>query len=422
MVLAEPWKLALLAGVLGAVWVYRKRLAMRWARRFSGPSFLLRFFGPLSTLTMAQMENARREKVAATLLAVASGMLVLALAGPAWPNGHIHLTAAALLMMSGVTIWQILPSEPRQHAPIDPRSIRSLPQPAALQLDSAGPPTGSGGGTPKMLFLTPGGYDPSERRHYQPGDDLRFVDWSATARSGKLVVKLSSPETELNLWLLADGSARTQAGTTARKWNLIVQMCALLARGAALADARVGLALFSGGLDATVAPQVGKQHAERIVATLARWAPRDARSNLPRALAGLLKHVNPRHRGTVFIVSDFGESLPPEFAKIVRMLQERRQKVVAIRVLDPLDEELPDLGTVELENADTGESDLVNTSFAPLRQAYSTAARGLRLQMRQGLQRLSIPIVEIRTTDTPAQLVVVMSRLRQMIRSAASAS
>ncbi len=117
MFFAEPWKLLLAAGVPGALWLFRRHLALAWARRFGSGSMLLRYFRPLSALTAAQMQNAGRQRMAASFLAAAAGMLALALAGPDWPGGRVHLAAAALLTVSGVTVWQVLPGHSGRSGP-----------------------------------------------------------------------------------------------------------------------------------------------------------------------------------------------------------------------------------------------------------------------------------------------------------------
>jgi hypothetical protein len=419
MVLADPAKLLLLTALPAALWLYRKRLAAGWARRFGGGSMLLRYFQPLSALTAAQMRNSGRQKTAGTLLAVATAMLALALAGPEWPGGRVHLAAAALLTVCGVTAWQVLPGAPTV-PPLGPnRSVSGLPYPGSLGLEVPAPPSGAGGGVSRLPFRSPGGYDPTDRREYREGDEVRHIDWSATARAGKLITKLSPVESETNLWLLVDCSASTRAGIATPKRSLMTQLSVLIARAAASGDARFGLALFTRGLEKVIPPQVGKHQASRITLALQQWEVRSSATDIPQALGALVAHLD--KRGTVFLVSDFAEPLSPEFERSAATLRERRQKLVVVRVSDPLDEELPDIGPVRIENPETGESEVVNTSDAKFRESYRAAARELQAELRRRLTRLGVPLIEMRTTDPSHRLVERMSRLRQEIRAAVSA-
>ncbi len=418
MIFTEPWKLLLAAGIPGALWLFRRHLALAWARRFGSGSMLLRYFRPLSALTAAQMQNAGRQRVAATFLAAAAAMLALALAGPDWPGGRVQLAAAALLTVSGVTVWQVLPGQPTLPPLGEKRTTAHLPYPASLGLISESLPSGSGGGVSRLPFRTPGGYDPTDRREYREGDELRTMDWNATARAGRHIVKLSPMETECNLWLLVDCSASTRAGIATPKRSLMTQLSVLIARAAASSDARFGLALFTEGLEKVVPPQFGKHQASRVAYALQKWEALSTATDIPRALVALASRID--KRGTVFLVSDFAEPLPAEFEQAVEVLRNRRQKLVAVRVADPLDEELPDVGPVRVENPETGEAELINTSDPKFRKDYKEAAREIHAELRVRLGRLGVPLIEMKTTDTPHRMVERMSQLRREIRAAAS--
>lgn len=418
MVFSEPWKLLLAAGVPGALWLFRRHLSLAWARRFGPGSMLLRYFRPLSALTAAQMQNAGRQRMAASFLAAAAVMLPLALAGPDWPGGRVHLAAAALLTASGVTLWQVLPGSPTLPPLGEKRSTAHLPYPATLGLMAEGLPSGAGGGVSQLPFRTPGGYDPTDRREYRDGDEIRTVDWNATARAGRLIIKLSPMETECHLWLLVDCSASTRAGIATPKRSLMTQLSVLIARAAASGDARFGLALFTDRLEKVVPPQVGKHQASRIAYALQKWEALSTATDIPRALVALVSHLE--KRGTVFLISDFAEPLPAEFEQAVALLRNRHQKLVAVRVTDPLDEELPDVGPVRVENPETGEAELINTSDSKFRKTYKEAAREIQAELRLRLSRLGIPLIEVKTTDTPHRWVERMSQLRREIRAAAS--
>lgn len=418
MVLLDPGWLLLLAGVPLCLWLYRRRTAARWARRFPGTHALLRYRA-FSALAAAQMEGKRREGRAATLLAGAAAVLVVALAGPAWPGGQVHLAAAVLLVVSGVTLWEMGPSRtipaPRGAESGPPRRS-SYPPPLEMQV--YGPPTSSG--TPRHPFLLPSGYIPEDRREYAPGDEMRFIDWKASARTGKTLIKYSATETEITLWLLVDCSASTGAGLATPKKSLMVQLCSILARAACQGDGRFGLALFTTGLETVVAPQQGKNHAERVVAALQRWTPASAGTDVPSALRTLGRQV--RGYGAVFLISDFAEPLPGSFELAVKDLQARRQRVVAVRVSDPVDESLPDLGAAVVENPETGEALLLDTSDRVLQEEYRKATVRHQAELRLRLAALGVPLIELKTTDPPRVMVERMSNLRRELRAAAASA
>lgn len=417
MVLLDPAKLLLLAGVPLCLWLYRRRTAARWARRVSGTQALLRYRA-FSALAAAQMGGKQREGRAATLLAGAAAVLVVALAGPVWPGGQVHLAVTALLVVSGVTLWEMGPSRATPAPPgAESGEARRPFYPPPLEMEVYGPPTASG--TPRHPFLLPSGYIPDDRREYAPGDEMRFIDWKATARTGKTLIKYSATETDITLWLTVDCSASTQAGIATPKKNLMVQLCSILARAACQGDSRFGLALFTTDLEAVVAPRQGKGHAERVVASLQRWNPANAGTDIPSALATLGKQV--RGHGAVFLVSDFADPLPGGFEKAVRGLQAKRQRVVAVRVSDPVDERLPDLGAAMVENPETGEALLLDTSDRVLQEEYRKATARHQAELRLRLAILGVPLIQLKTTDPPRVMVERMSRLRGEIRAAASA-
>jgi uncharacterized protein (DUF58 family) len=413
--------LLLLSSLLLAI---RRPFASRWAQGLS--ERLLRH-RPLAVLAAALAGGSSRRWVSASAMGLASLVLLLALAGVLGEENRLPLAAAALLILSGLTLWEILPrpaGDTLDWESVLGRAIGLAVVGTAPRAAAAPPAPGAGSFRPGSFDMTlprlnlggsggphlvAGGHDPEDRREYAAGDDIRAIDWRATARTGKMYTKMSAPDAESSMWLAVDCSASTHSGLEGEKRDHMARLASLLARSASLGDHRFGLALFTTGLEKVVQPQVGKGQSERVANALAAHAPREAGTDLPRALEGLGHHL--RGPGTIFLISDFTEEPPPEFEAAVQAFRSRGQKLVAVRVVDPLDEELPDLGVACIENPETGSAKLVNTSDARLHRDYRAAARELQVRLRRRLDRLDVPLIEVRTTEAPRRLLDRVSRM-----------
>ncbi len=420
----DPLLLASTLLLLGSLaFTLRHPAVALWAEGFAGR--LLRHRS-IALLAAALSGVPGRRWVTTGAMGLASAVLVLALAGVLGDENKLPLTAAALLILSLLTLWEVLPR--RSAGGVDWESVLGRTLGLTVVQLSARPAAAPGSGrtsplsgsfdtavprlalgAPDALSLLPGGHDPEDRREYVSGDDLRAVDWRATARTGKMMTKLSAPETEASLWLFVDCSASTQSGLHGEKRDHIARLVSLLARSASMGDDRFGLALFTTGLEMVLPPHAGRGQSARVAAALAAHAPREPGTDLPRALEGLGRHI--RGPSTILLVSDFTEEPPAEFAKAVKALRSRGQKVMAVRVVDPLDTTLPDLGVACIENPETGAAKLVNTSDPGLHRAYRAAARDLEAELRRALGELGVPLIEVRTTEPPRKLLERMARI-----------
>lgn len=421
----DPLLFASTALLIGALlFTLRLPFAARWAEKVSVRLLRYRFFAVMAA-TLGR--GSGRRWLSLSVMALASVVLVLALAGVMGDDYRLPMAAAALLLLSGLTLWEILPRpaasgldwesvlgralgltvvqiSPQGAAALSgSRSARSLGSSFDMAIPSLS--LGASGG----LHLLPGGHDPEDRREYVAGDDVRAIDWRATARTGRMFTKLSAPEAETSLWFFVDCSASTCSGLAGEKRDHMARLASLLARSASLGDHRFGLALFTTGVERVVSPQVGKAQSERVATAMATHSPREPGTDLPRALEALGRHV--RGPGTVLLISDFTELPPPEFEKAVKMFRSRGQRLVVVRVVDPLDAELPDLGVACIENPETGTAKLVNTSDPGLHRAYSAAARDLQAGLRCRLDKLGVPLIEVRTTEPPRKLLDRMASL-----------
>ncbi len=221
------------------------------------------------------------------------------------------------------------------------------------------------------------GMEFQEVREYHPGDDIRHIDWNVTARLGAPHVKQHREERELTVMLLVDVSSSGAFGTGERlKREVAAEVAALLAYTAVKSNDRVGLIIFSDRVEHYIPPKKGRGHVWRVIREVLSFRPLQRGTNLDAALE-LLSKVSHR-RVVAFLISDF---LDRGFEDRLR-LAARRHDLTAIAIADRREAELPRIGLVELEDAETGESILVDTNDKGLRD-------GLRLLAREGHDELS---------------------------------
>ncbi|OQX88612.1 DUF58 domain-containing protein, partial [candidate division KSB1 bacterium 4484_87] len=209
------------------------------------------------------------------------------------------------------------------------------------------------------------GMEFSEVREYQPGDDIRTIDWNVTARMGHPFVKVFEEERELTVMLLVDVSSSGEFGTFERmKAEIATEICALLAFSAIKNNDKVGLIIFTDQIEKFIPPKKGKSHVLRVIRELLYHKPEGTKTDISSALEYLNRVT--RRRSVVFLVSDFISS---DYDKALQIAN-RRHDIVAITVTDPREVEMPNVGFVELEDAETGEIVLVDTSVGSVRQLY----------------------------------------------------
>ncbi|MBR6672829.1 MAG: DUF58 domain-containing protein [Alistipes sp.] len=211
----------------------------------------------------------------------------------------------------------------------------------------------------------------SEVREYRAGDDVRDIDWNVTARSSKPHIKIYEEERELTMMLLVDVSDSRSFGTTERlKKNVITEIAAVLAFSAAQNNDKVGCIFFSDKVEKFIPPKKGRSHILTIIRELIKFRPESKRTAISEAVR-YLTNVN-KKRCTTFILSDFMNS-PRDAAALEDSLKIAGSKhdLVGIRVWDRREAELPDVGIVELEDAETGRKVWVDTSSRRVREHYA---------------------------------------------------
>ncbi|MGD8867267.1 MAG: DUF58 domain-containing protein [Gemmatimonadales bacterium] len=232
----------------------------------------------------------------------------------------------------------------------------------------------------------------SEVREYQYGDDIRAIDWNVTARTGSPFVKVFEEERELTVMLVVDVSASGEFGTVERmKGEIAVELCAVLAFSAIKNNDKVGLIIFSDRIEKFVPPRKGRQHVLRVLRELLYFEPEGRGTDIAAALEYLNNVV--RRRAVVFLVSDF---LSEGFAKGLSVAG-RRHDVVAVHMSDRRELDLPPLGFVEFEDAESGDHALVNTSDPRFRAAFKAEAERKRLSLLQTFRQTKVDVIEVRT-------------------------
>ncbi len=232
----------------------------------------------------------------------------------------------------------------------------------------------------------------AEVREYQYGDDIRSIDWNVTARTGAPFVKIFEEERELTVMLLVDVSASGDFGTRERlKGEIAVEICALLAFSAIKNNDKVGLIIFSDRIEKFVPPRKGRRHVLRVLRELLYHRPEGRGTDITAALEHLT-HVQ-RKKAVAFLVSDFQDE---GFEKALAIAG-RRHDLIAVRIGDERERELPPLGFVELEDPETGECVIVNSSNPDFRDAFSDRVGRARAQLDRSLRRNKVDVIDIET-------------------------
>jgi uncharacterized protein (DUF58 family) len=247
-----------------------------------------------------------------------------------------------------------------------------------------------------------------EVREYQPGDDIRTIDWNVTARMGHAFVKRYIEERELTVVLLIDQSGSHQFGTQLHlKREVIAEIAAVLAFSAICNNDRVGLISFTDRIEKLVPPGKGTRHALRLIRDILFFQPTHAGTSIANALHYVNRLL--RRRAIVFVLSDFYDR---GFEQVLKRTA-RRHDLIAIRVSDPREEELPRAGLVELEDAESGERFLVNTGKQKVREQFAEAARRRRQALQELAQAAQADLVEVSTDGRHLEALFQFFRLRE---------
>jgi uncharacterized protein (DUF58 family) len=233
----------------------------------------------------------------------------------------------------------------------------------------------------------------SEVREYTPGDDVKSIDWNVTARFSHPFVKVFEEERELTVMLLVDISGSSLFGTSIRlKRELITEICAILSFAAATNNDKVGVVFFSDKIERYIPPKKGRSHILRIIRELLTI---EASANSGTHVSVALEFLNSvlKKKTIAFLMSDF---VSPLFDKPL-MLAARKHDLVGIHVYDIADKDLPQLGLVQVQDAESGMDNWIDTSDVQLRQQYSSNFENNRRNCSQAFSKSGASLLSIRT-------------------------
>ncbi len=243
------------------------------------------------------------------------------------------------------------------------------------------------------------GMEFSEVREYQVGDDVRDIDWNVSARSGRPFVKVFHEERELTVMLLIDLSGSNLFGTRKRfKREVIAETAGLLSFLAIRTSDKVGAILFSGTVDKYIPPKKGAGHVWRLIKEIFSFEPSSKKTNMTNALKFLNKVVK-RH-SIVFILSDFMLDLPAVDMQRAMALASNKHDITALKVRDPAENKLPDVGYIRMQDPETGEIVFVNTHDPLVRQAWEGIISKMDKALMDIFRKIRVPVVELTTNGS----------------------
>ncbi|MGC9314151.1 MAG: DUF58 domain-containing protein [bacterium] len=235
------------------------------------------------------------------------------------------------------------------------------------------------------------GMEFSEVREYAVGDDIRNIDWNVTARTGIPHVKVFEEERELTVMLMVDVSSSGEFGTaTQMKRDIALEICALLAFSAIENNDIVGLIMFTDKIEKVVMPKKGRMHVLRLLRELLYFEPEDTQTDLALPL-DYLNRITKR-KAIVFMVSDY---MGAGYEKPMTV-SARKHDLVPIVITDPREEDMPNIGLVEFEDAETGQTVMVDTADNSLRETFGINVSKAQLEREKVFKRIGLDHIDIR--------------------------
>ncbi|HEX3235128.1 MAG TPA: DUF58 domain-containing protein [Gemmatimonadales bacterium] len=252
------------------------------------------------------------------------------------------------------------------------------------------------------------GVEFSEVREYQPGDDVRTIDWNVTARLGAAYVKRYLEERELTVMFAVDFSASGGFGSRVRtKGELAAEVCAVLALAAARNNDRVGALLFTDRVEHHVPPRKGRRHVLRVISDILSFQPSGRGTDLAAALDELEPTL--RRRAVIFLLSDF---IAADYEGTLARLA-RRHDLVALQLVDPRERELPDAGVVTLWDPERGGWRRVDTSDLSVREGFRRRALDFDRSLERGLRERGADLLRLETGRSYAEPLLAFFRRRE---------
>lgn len=248
----------------------------------------------------------------------------------------------------------------------------------------------------------------SEVREYQYGDDIRNIDWNVTARHNRPYVKIFEEERELTVMLMIDVSASRNFGTISKlKKNQITEIAAVLAFSAIQNNDKIGVIFFSDKIEKFIPPKKGRTHILHIIRELIDFYPEDKQTDIEQALEYMTNSI--KKRCSCFVISDFIDE--HDFAHALAIAN-RKHDVVALRVYDPRENQLPPVGMMYLRDAETGEQMWVDTSDKKLREAYEKYAFVREKELDAIFKRSGVDVANIRSDEDYVRALITLFKKR----------
>lgn len=260
------------------------------------------------------------------------------------------------------------------------------------------------------------GVDFADLREYQPQDDIRYIDWNVTARMDTPYVRQYVEDREITAWFLLDLSPSVDFGaveTQNEKRTMLVDFVTVLARLLTRHGNRIGAIMFGDKIQHTVPARGGRMQVLRLINDLLKQPrlPRASLTNLKEILNGALNSI--KRRSLIFIISDFISE--PGWEKPLSLLNQRHE-VLAIRLWDPREVELPDLGMVVMEDAETGEQLFVDTHDPKFRKRFFEAAQRREEALNNAFKRAGVDVLSLSTDEDLVRAIVRFAKQRKQYR------
>jgi uncharacterized protein (DUF58 family) len=252
------------------------------------------------------------------------------------------------------------------------------------------------------------GMEFDEVREYQPGDEIRSIDWNVTARMGSPFIKKYVEERQLTVMILLDASSSSSFGTTKRfKKELAAEVSAVLAFAAIQNNDRVGLIIFTDRIEKFVPPRKGLHHVLRVVREALYFNPKGKGTDIAAALR-YLDNVTTR-RAVIFVISDF---FSEDFKKPLSIAN-KKHDVVAITITDPREGQLPNAGIIELVDAETDAPYMIDTASAKVRDVYAKKAGQMRNERTRLFGSVGVDHIDISTDKSYLEEFIKFFRMRK---------
>ena len=252
------------------------------------------------------------------------------------------------------------------------------------------------------------GMEFSEVREYQPGDDVRLIDWNVTARMNQPFIKEFKEERELTLMLLVDVSSSGEFGSAGKLKNEVsAEIASILAFAAIKNNDKIGLIVFSDKIEHTIPPKKGKAHIWNIIRTILNFKPEGKGTNLSLPLEYFLNIQ--KRKATAFLISDFQDDNYESKLKLAK----QKHYLIAISITDQREETLPDVGLIQLEDAECGETLLVDTSDDEMTRQYTRQFQEKREKRKTYFHSIGIDTLEIHTNRSLTEPIIRYFKMRE---------